>query len=252
MEAVCRQCALFIENARLHRAERLATQARDDVLGVVAHDLRNPLGVIMVETAMLAGRTSDDRTKRIAKAIDRSARRMHRIIQDLLDVARFEAGRMSFNYESVSPNQLVADAVDMQRPVASVASLEIRDESAPNLPAIRADRDRLLQVFDNLIGNAIKFSGRGGCIVIGAAQCDDEVRFWIEDDGIGIAAEDIPHVFGRFWRADGQANRGAGLGLAIVQEIVEGHGGRVWVESELGAGSTFYFALRVAHTGSEM
>jgi signal transduction histidine kinase len=118
---------------------------------------------------------------------------------------------------------------------------------APELPAIWADRDRLLQAFENLMGNAIKFSARGGHVTVGARSREREVLFSLQDTGPGIAAEDLPHVFDRFWQTQKAGRRrGAGLGLPIVKGIVEAHGGHIWVESRVGEGSTFYFTVPVA------
>ena len=127
--------------------------------------------------------------------------------------------------------------------LASSASLELRLETAPGLPDIWADRDRLLQVFENLIGNAIKFTKAGGRITLGAEASTGEVVFSVSDTGSGIADSDLPHVFDRFWQASHGAHRGAGLGLAIVKGIVEAHGGRIWIRSTIGKGTTFLFTI---------
>ena len=126
---------------------------------------------------------------------------------------------------------MIADAVQTQEPLAASASLELRLDLESDLPELWADRDRLLRVFENLIGNAIKFTEPGGSITVGAAARDDEVVFWVADTGIGLAADDLPHVFERLWQASGAGRHGAGLGLPIVKGLVEAHGGRVWVES---------------------
>ena len=118
----------------------------------------------------------------------------------------------------------------------------------PGLPDVWADRDRVLQVFENLIGNAVKFTKPGGRITAGAASRDREVLFWVADTGAGIDCEEMPHVFDRFWQAQKARRGGAGLGLQIVKGIVEAHGGRIWVESEVGVGTTFYFTLPTAET----
>ena len=129
--------------------------------------------------------------------------------------------------------------MDAHRELATSASLELRVDLEEDLPDVWADRDRLLQVFENLIGNAIKFTEPGGCIVVGARSQDRDVHFWVGDSGSGIADEDVPHLFDRFWQADNTGRRGTGLGLPIVKGIVEAHGGRIWVESTKGHGSTF-------------
>jgi len=245
LEEVGRRAALALENARLYRAVQSAVKARDRVLGIVAHDLRGPLSTIVLQASLLRlhGPEQDHGSRRPAETIERAANRMTRLIEDLLDVTRMEAGHLSINLARVAAGQVVSDAVEAQQPLAASASLELRRAMAPNVPEVWADRDRLLQVFENLIGNAIKFTRPPGDIVAGAMPRDGEVLFWVTDTGAGIEAEDIPHLFDRFWQARRTERRGAGLGLAIVKDIVEAHGGRIWVESTPGQGSTFLFTI---------
>src|SRR5262249_51937745 len=143
----------------------------------------------------------------------------------------------------VSARELIAGAVNVQRPLASSSSLALRVDVDRDVPEIWGDRDRLLQVFENLIGNAIKFTGPGGSVVAGATSRDREVVFWVADTGSGIAPEDVPRVFDRFWQATRPRREGAGLGLPITKGIVEAHGGRIWVESTPGKGTTFSFTI---------
>lgn len=244
-EELALRAALAIENARLYRLARRAVQARDDVLGIVAHDLRNPLGSILMQAGLLRrpGGEPDRRSRQPAELIERAARRMNRLIQDLLDVSRIEAGRLSIERSPLPAAAVVLDALEAQKALASSASIEILSDVAPTLPELQGDRDRLLQVFENLIGNAFKFTRPGGRVTVGAAPRGTEVLFWVADTGAGIAAEDLPHVFEQFWQAQRARRAGAGLGLAIVKGIVEAHGGRVWVESTLGRGSIFFFTI---------
>jgi signal transduction histidine kinase len=168
---------------------------------------------------------------------------MDRQIQDLLEIARIEAGQLTITRAQLSARELIVEAVDLQRPLASSASLELRVELDREVPEVWGDRDRLLQVFENLIGNAIKFTKAGGRIRVGAAPSDHEVVFWVADTGGGIAPESLPHIFDRFWQATSAARQGAGLGLPITKGIVEAHGGRIWVESTEGQGATFSFTI---------
>ncbi len=243
-EKVAVRAALAVENARLYRIAQRAIQARDEVLGVVAHDLRNPLGTILMQAALFRrGGEPGRRARNPAEVIERAATRMNRLIQDLLDVTLIEAGSLSVERGRVSAGLLVSDSIEAQMTTASQSSLELLVEVPPDLPEVWADRDQLLRVFENLIGNAVKFSQPGGRITVGAAPRDSEVLFWVADTGAGIAAEDLPHLFERFWQARKGDRRGAGLGLTIVKGIVEAHGGRIWVESTPGRGSTFYFTI---------
>ncbi len=248
-EALAHRASLAIEKARLYRAAQQALQARDEVLGIVAHDLRNPLSTIVMEAEFLKcfreGQESGFRDA--ALSIHRSAMRMSRMIQDLLGIASVEAGGLVVERSRVPVSQLIRDAVEAQKSIAAVASVDLRLEVARDVPDVWADRDRLLQVLDNLVGNALKFTPPGGHIRVGAAALnEDEVQFWVADAGVGIAAEDLPHVFDRFWQARKGERRGTGLGLAIVKGIIEAHGGRIWVESALERGTTFFFALPAA------
>ncbi len=244
-QALALRASLSIENARLYRAAQRAIQSRDDVLGIVAHELRNPLSTIKMQAALLLRRGAEPerRSRKPAEVIERALTRMNRLIQDLLDVARMEAGHLSIEQARVSAGQVVSDSVEAQKPLAASVSLELRFDMAQDLPEVWADRDRLLQVFENLIGNAVKFTEPGGRITVGAAPRDGEVLFFVADTGAGIADDDLAHVFDRFWQARKAKRRGAGLGLPIVKGLVEAHGGRIWVESTAGHGSTFFFTI---------
>jgi PAS domain S-box-containing protein len=245
LDLLARRAADLIERVQMEAALRDAVQARDQVLGIVAHDLRNPLNLIMMQSQLMQRRASEpERRNQPAELISRAAARMNRLIQDLLDVARIEAGRLPVERRRLSPAALAAEAVDMETALAASSSIELRLAPASDLPDVWVDRDRLLQVFENLIGNAMKFTKSGGRITVGAEARNHEVLFWVKDTGTGISTEDVPRVFDRFWQAAAGAGRlGAGLGLAIAKGIVEAHGGRIWVESIAGQGSRFYFSI---------
>ena len=240
VEDVTQRAALILDNARLFAAATRAIQARDDLLGVVAHDLRNPLAAIASLAAVLEAKKTEGE---IAEELAAAANRMNRLIADLLDVTRMEAGHLSLKQERLPAGEVIADALEGQTPLASAASLELRLETAPYLPDVWADRDRLLQVFENLIGNAVKFTEPGGRITLGAVERQGEVIFSVSDTGCGIADTYLPHVFDRFWQVPGTERRGMGFGLAIVKGIVEAHGGRIWVQSAPGQGTTFFFTM---------
>ena len=245
---VARRAAWAVENARLYRTALRATEARDELLGIVAHDLRNPLGTILMQAALI--RRSEARLAlpllEPVEGIERAATRMSRLIDDLLDLTSIEAGYLSVERDRVQVDRLLSDCVKAQRPFASAALLELRLQAEQDIPEVLGDRDRLLQVFENLIGNAIKFASPGGCITVGAVQGVEEVRFWVTNSGAVIPPEHLPHLFDRFWQARKAERRGAGLGLPIVKGIVEAHGGRVWAESAEGRGNTFTFTIPLA------
>ncbi len=248
-EQLAQRAANAIDNAQLYAAARRAIRSRDSVLGIVAHDLRNPLGAVLSYGALLrrAELAADPRCRKAGEAIERSGNRMNRIIEDLLDVTRLEEGRLSLEPGRVAVRPVVADAIAAEEPLATAAALKLVAEVADDVPDVWADRDRLLQVFENLVGNALKHTPPGGTIRVGAAPAEGEVSFWVTDTGAGICAEALPHLFDRFWQADDREKRnGLGLGLSIVKGLVEAHGGRIRVESERGRGTTFFFTLPAA------
>ena len=245
-QEVARRAALTIDNARLYREAREALRARDSVLGIVSHDLRNPLTAILLNVdAALASGTLPVAAREAMEGVVRSAEAMDRMIQDLLDVARIEARQLRIETAPCAPADLVAEAVGLMERMAEERMIRLISV-VEACPRVRADRDRVLQVFSNLVGNALKFTPPGGVVTVGAAPEGDAgaVRFCVRDTGPGIAPEDVERLWDPFWQADGPARRsGAGLGLPIARGIVEAHAGRVGVESQLGAGTTFWFTL---------
>jgi PAS domain S-box-containing protein len=247
-EEFARLAALAVENAQLYEATQRAIAARDEVLGIVAHDLRNPLNIVLLQSELLrtTGAEPERRSHGPANTIRRAALRMNRLIQDMLDVARLEAGSLAVERTAVATRSLLDEVFQTLRDEASKAGLHLRLHAAEQLPDLCGDRDRLLQVFDNLISNAIKFTPSGGDIVLGAEPKAGEVLFRVMDTGSGIAPEHIPRLFDPFWQATKTDRRGAGLGLSIVKGLIEAHDGRIWVESQIGKGSTFYFTVPLA------
>jgi PAS domain S-box-containing protein len=242
---VAQRGALALENARLYQTAQRALRAREEVLGVVSHDLRNPLHTI-VTTAIFLSETASERreeTRRWLDVIGRAAQQMDSLIGDLLDVSSMEAGRFEVALARRDPVALLRECCEQFRPICRMNEVELRCEIPGTLPRVPFDERQLLRVLGNLMGNAIKFSPKGGSIRLRAEEASGEVRVGVTDQGPGIPEEHRARVFDRFWKADNADRRGAGLGLAIAQGIVEAHGGRIWVESQPGTGSTFWFAL---------
>src|SRR5438874_917189 len=242
---LARRAAIVVEHARLFHEAQQATRARDDVLAVVAHDLRNPLNTVSMAVSLMLESTPPERVqeRRQVEIVRRAADRMNRMIQDLLDVKRMESGRLGIEIRAEPPSAIINDTIDMLRPLASGSTIRLETNLEDDLPMVLADSSRIQQVLSNLVGNAVKFTPRSGRITVCAEQIDSEVRFAVIDTGPGIPAEQLPHIFGRFWQAQTSDRRGIGLGLAIAKGIVEAHNGRIWVESHVGLGSTFYFTL---------
>jgi signal transduction histidine kinase len=238
-------------NARTAQAQA-AKSAREEVLRIVAHDLRNPLGTLLMAADLVGDATvpAEAKTKQIA-VIKRTGSRMNHLIQDLLNVARMDTGRLEVEPRPVPPAQLVDAALEMMQALAVERSLALEAHVAPDLPVVRADPERMAQVFSNLIGNAIKFTPAGGRIEVCAQAADGRVWFSVTDTGPGIPPEQLENVFGEFWQARRTDSRGIGLGLTIAKGIVEAHGGKIGVDSEVGVGTKFWFGLG-AHDDSSI
>jgi PAS domain S-box-containing protein len=251
-EELARRAALAVDNARLFHEAQQATRARDEMLAVVAHDLRNPLNTVSMSCSLLLESASGSERPTEQKQLSimrRATERMNRLIHDLLDVKRIEQGRLAVDPRPETMSAIIRDAVDMLRPLADAQAVALESEIPDDLPKVLADPPRIQQVLSNLVGNAIKFTPRGGRITLRANPESAEVRLAVIDTGPGIPPDQLPHVFGRFWQARTSDTRGIGLGLAIARGIVEAHRGRIWVESRLGEGSAFYFTVPVAGGG---
>jgi signal transduction histidine kinase len=248
---VGRRVALAVDHALLFRAAEQAARAREQIVAVVSHDLKNPLATIQMGVSFLLEEVvPDDEAHENERgqlhAIRRSAERMYRLIHDLLNVAAIEAGQLIVTRSPLTVDVLVTDALELLHPLATAKHVILVTHVSPALPPVSADRERMLQVFSNLGGNAIKFTPKDGRVEIRVTVRDATVEFALRDTGPGIPPGDLPHVFDRFWQAQKSARSGIGLGLAIAKGIVEAHGGGIRVESEVGRGSCFTFTLPVA------
>ncbi len=250
-----RRVALAIENLRLRGQGQEAARAREDLLAIVSHDLRNPLGVVMASSALLLkGPLSDPpgkegRSRRQVEAIQRAGNRMNRLIRDLLDFAAIQSGRLEISSQPRAVSELVREVLDALAPQAAAKSLKMVDGSPESTLRVSCDHTRAIQLLDNVVGNAVKFSNEGGTVTVQVEPDGDMVRFSVTDDGPGIPPEELPHVFDRYYQAKRRNRDGIGIGLSIARGIVEAHGGRLWAESpaaSTGAGSAFFFTLPAA------
>jgi signal transduction histidine kinase/ActR/RegA family two-component response regulator len=237
------RAALAVARQAERDALREDLRSRDEVLGVVAHDLRNPISVIALAATTLLHRLPDSSARRPVERIVRGAQRADRLIHDLLEVSALEGGRFSTNPRKVEVADIILAAIESQQSLAADASIIISADLFPDLPSIQADEERILEVLENLVGNAIKFTGPAGTVTVGASAREGEILFWVKDSGAGISPEDVPHLFDRFWQARKKDRRGTGLGLTICRGIVEAHGGRIWPETKAGVGTTMFFTV---------
>ena len=248
VEDLARRAALAVDNALLYGEAQRATRARDDVLAIVSHDLRNPLNTIHMATAFVLDVLGTPGTTPSIipqlQVIRRATARGNALIQDLLDVSRIESGTLAVESAPTSASGLLDDAVLELGPLVTSKGLRLEHQWEGADVKVLADRGRIAQVFSNLVGNAMKFTEKPGPIRVTGTRNGSMIEYVVSDTGAGIAAEDLPHLFDRFWKVSKASRGGAGLGLFIVKGIVESHGGTVSVESVLGAGTSFRFTLR--------
>lgn len=248
-EELVLRAAFALDNARLYGTAQAATHARDHALGVVSHDLRNPISAIgMCARALRAAIPESDTERRtLAETIVDSTELTQRMIRDLLDVANIEVGRLAVERHEVHVRPILERAHGMFLREAEDRGIVLVLAPVPDLPAITGDDERLLQVLGNLLGNAMRHTDRGGSVTLGVRHDGDAVEFAVRDTGSGIPPQAMPLIFERYWTVKGNAPKGGtGLGLAIARGIVEAHGGRLWAESDMGKGSVFRFTIPCA------
>lgn len=235
------------ERKRMEDELRAAVRAREEILAIVSHDLRSPLSTVQLSVSTLRMENApDNRSRRLLDMIDRASQRMQTLIEDLLDIANIRAGRLVLELKRESVADVVKESLDLLQPTAEERGIELMRVCDVGHAEINCDRDRVLQVFGNLIGNAIKFCRSGDTITVTCQRERDDVRFCVADTGPGIRPELLPFLFEAYWSANEHTKSGTGLGLYICRGIVEGHGGRIWAESEPGQGARFFFTLPLA------
>ncbi|HWN70919.1 MAG TPA: GAF domain-containing protein [Haliangium sp.] len=264
LRLLAQHAAQALERARLYEAERMAraseavarrqaeaaSQAREEILAVVSHDLRNPLNAILMSATSLRGlQLTDRQAPRVhasAERIERAAERMARLIGDLVDFASIQSGQLAIKKAATPISEIIDATIEMFSGAADERGLTLDRQLDGELDPVDCDRDRIIQALANLISNAIKVMSPGGCVTVGVERRDAEVVFFVRDTGPGIGADELPRVFDRYWRSKKVAYKGSGLGLTIARGIIDAHRGRIWVESALGVGSTFYVGLPAA------
>jgi signal transduction histidine kinase len=225
-------------------APRAAALAREELLACIAHDLRTPLSVISLSAAVLSRSAISKPHAQAVRRIADSAEMIKNLISDLLNESRPLEGQAKLELRSMMSNALVAGALRIMQPIADASRVHLVAKLQAKPEPVLIDQQRMLRVFANLVGNAIKFSAVDSSVTVTLESPPEGVRFSIADTGPGIAAADLGHLFERFWRASSQASvEGAGLGLPIVKRIIEAHGGVIGVASEPGVGTTFHFTL---------
>jgi signal transduction histidine kinase len=215
-----------------------ATRSRERVLEIVAHDLRSPLTAIKALGDSLARGNPALRPR--LERIDRAVGRMDRLIGQLVDSTRIGHGELTVSTRPEPVGSMVAETVDLYSQTANELEIALAAADLPGGAFVQADRDRVMQVLGNLVGNALKFTAPGGRVTLSARRESDTITFSVTDTGTGIDADDLPHVFEQYWRHD---QHGTGLGLFIARSVVHAHRGRIWAESQPGAGTTFFFTL---------
>jgi signal transduction histidine kinase len=245
-----RRAGYAIENARLYQKAQDATRVREETLAIVSHDLRNPLATIDLGATMaLESGDIGPKARKHVETIHRSANRMGHLLGDLLDAASLRAGRLTMVMKNEDVAALVARVIEAHEELARKQGMELVCDCAVQGAQICGDRERLMQVFGNIIGNAFKFCGRGDVVTFRARVADREVVFDVADPGPGIADDELPHVFQPYWSAMRHAKKGLGLGLYICKAIIEAHRGTISVDSKLGRGTTFSITIPLADPG---
>jgi PAS domain S-box-containing protein len=240
---VCGISTEITERKRIEAKLEEEMRAREETLAVVSHDLRNPLNTVQLSASMLQTHVTDDRARRHVEVIHRSCARMQHLIEDLLATASIQSGTLALQPTREDADSIIEEAIELHHPLAVESGLRIERVGAARGVKIRCDRNRVLQVFANLLGNALKFCRAGDVVTLDAIVETDVVRFSVADSGPGVPPDVVPHLFEAFRSAQAHRTIGTGLGLYIAKGIVESHGGKIWLETEQGRGTRFSFTI---------
>jgi signal transduction histidine kinase len=239
------RCAIEVDIERRLASEQRALRAREDLIAVVSHDLKSPLSSILLQAQLMATQASATDTapqlREGAERIQKSAKHMKAMVEDLLDLAKLEAQGFALQLQPLDCRHMVEEALRVASPMADAKRITIETHMI-DAPSLEADPERIFRVLSNLLGNAIKFSPVGETITVRTERSDGELATTVVDHGPGIAADALPHVFERYWKAQPASQVGSGLGLYIAKGIVEAHGGRIWAECSDGS-TRFTFTL---------
>jgi signal transduction histidine kinase len=256
VEVLAGRCALAVEKATMYETMRRAVQTREDTIAIVSHDLKNPITAIRLSASLMerslrhptSTRHQIQGFRELVRNIALSAERAYGLIEDLLDLAKFASGTFAILKERCQLPSLMEDAERLFRPLAIEKGLQFELGYPDGDLWLSCDKDRVLQVLSNLVGNAVKFTRSGGSVAIRVAWRSDDALFVVEDSGPGIPKKLQNKIFERYWQPRESKRAGSGLGLSIAKGLVEAHGGRIWVESKPGQGSRFFFTL--PHNGA--
>jgi signal transduction histidine kinase len=230
-----------------------STSIRRQMTADIAHELRTPISIILGHADAVHDHVLQP-SQETFDIIRDEASRLEHLVEDLRTLSMADAGELALTRRPISPNTLLEEVAAAYRPLALENGIKVRSEINPDLPDVNADPDRIAQVLGNVLSNALRHTLEGGSVTLSASLLEHEVEIRIQDTGPGIGAEDIEHVFDRFYRADKSRQRdsgGLGLGLAIAKSIVENHGGRIWAESSDDSGTTFCITLPIAHLNDQ-
>ena len=250
MEILRQKAEVFFELHRQREELRQAVQAREDVLAIVSHDMRTPLSVVHTTTSMLLNpkyKLTPEQVREQHERIRRNVDLMNRMIGDLMDMVHLRSGKLSINPKPIIVNDVLREAVAAHEQPAREKGLELNYDAGTDVMTGAADRARLMQLFQNLLGNAVKFTKAGDTINVTSRTRGRDGHIEIADSGPGIAAEDLPHIFDPYYSASGKHQKtGTGLGLYIAKGIVDAHGGTIRCTSTPGVGTTFNITLPLA------